>query len=102
MPARIYCKTPAGEEALPGSRNYFIGNDPKGWLTDVPAFARIRYANLYPGVDWVFYTADGRLKSDFVVAPGSAPEAVRLVIEGGGRLATDRAGNLLVDTAAGR
>jgi hypothetical protein len=27
----------------PGKSNYFIGNDPKQWRTDVPNFGRVRY-----------------------------------------------------------
>jgi len=33
----------SGEDPLPGRSNYFIGNDPQKWLTDVPTYAKVRY-----------------------------------------------------------
>ncbi len=30
--------------------SYFIGNDPAGWRSDVPAWQGVRYVDLYPGV----------------------------------------------------
>ena len=34
---------PAGEEQLPGTANYFFGNDPAKWHTSVPTYAKVRY-----------------------------------------------------------
>ncbi|MGH9432442.1 MAG: SBBP repeat-containing protein, partial [Terriglobia bacterium] len=61
-----------------GKSNYFIGNDPKNWHTNVPNYAEVRYRNVYPGVDLVYYGNQGRLEYDFVVRPGANPGAVRL------------------------
>jgi hypothetical protein len=33
-----------GLEELPGKSNYFIGNDPKKWRTNVPNYAKVKYA----------------------------------------------------------
>jgi hypothetical protein len=44
-----------GLEELPGKSNYFIGNDPKKWRTNVPNYAKVKYAGVYPGVDLVYY-----------------------------------------------
>ena len=41
----------AGLEKLPGISNYFIGNDPAKWRTDVPHYGRIQYEGVYPGID---------------------------------------------------
>ncbi len=38
---------------LETSLNYFMGNDPAAWRTDVPVYAGVRYGDLYPGVDLV-------------------------------------------------
>ncbi len=51
----------AGEVPQDSSSNYFIGNDPAGWHTSVPNFARVRYAGVYPGIDLVYYGMDGHL-----------------------------------------
>jgi len=72
-----------GVDELPAKSNYFVGNDPKKWHTDVPTYAKIRYEGVYPGVDVVYYGNQGRLEYDFVVAPGGDPEKILLGIVGG-------------------
>jgi hypothetical protein len=60
-----------GMDELPGKSNYFIGNNPKKWRTNVPTYAKVKYAGVYPGVDLVYYgNRGGQLEYDFVVAPG--------------------------------
>jgi len=44
-----------GANQLPGKVNYFLGKDPKKWRTNIPTYARVRYTNVYPGIDLVFY-----------------------------------------------
>ena len=66
-------------EPLPGKANYFIGNDPTRWLTNVPTYARVKYQGVYRGVDLIYYgNQGGQLEYDFVVAPGADPGAIRL------------------------
>jgi photosystem II stability/assembly factor-like uncharacterized protein len=69
-----------GEEPLPGRSNYFFGNDPRLWRTNVPNYARIRYRNVYPGIDVVYYGHGRDLEFDFVVAPGADPRRIRLAL----------------------
>ena len=89
-----------GQDQLLGKSNYFIGNDPKQWHTNVPQFANVRYANVYPGVDLVFYGDQRDLEYDFVLQPGTKPEAIRLGIEGASRIRLER-GDLVLTSAAG-
>jgi hypothetical protein len=60
-----------GEDELPGKSNYFIGNDPKQWRTNVQHYGKVRYHDVYPGVDLVYYGNQGQLEHDFVIAPGA-------------------------------
>jgi hypothetical protein len=78
-----------GSDPLPGKSNYFIGNDAKKWRRDVPQYTRVRYADVYPGVDLVYYGNQGQLEYDFEVAPGADPKTVRLKFDGAQKLALE-------------
>ena len=70
-----------GAEELPGKSNYFIGKDSSKWRTNVPTYAQVKYPSVYPGVDLIYYGAQGgQLEYDFVVAPGADPSAIKLKI----------------------
>src|SRR5437879_2744049 len=71
-------------DELPGKTNYFIGNDPKKWRTDVPTYAKVKYAGVYPGIDLVYYGNQGQLEYDFVVAAGADPKVIQLAAVGAG------------------
>jgi Beta-propeller repeat/Cep192 domain 4 len=87
---------------LPGKANYFIGHDPSTWRTNVPLYARVKYRNIYPGVDLVYYGNQRQLEYDFVVAPGADPGKIRLSFHGQSHLRLDDEGNLVLTTPAGR
>jgi beta-propeller repeat-containing protein len=93
--------TIAGEERSSARVDYFLGSDPTRWRTNVPSFARVRYANVYPGVDLVFYGNRRHLEYDFVVAPGADPNAIALSLEGSQDLRVDERGDLLVGVSNG-
>ncbi len=90
-----------GQDLLPGQSNYLTGRDAHAWLRAVPAYARVVYHNLYPGVDLAYHgRQDGRMEYDLTLAPGADPRRIRLFVRGaGGSLRLDRAGNLLVPEA---
>ena len=92
---------PEGVEALPGRANYFLGSDPSRWRTGVPTYARVRYANVYPGVDLVYYGNQRQLEHDFIVAPGGDPGRIRLRFKGAKQLKLDESGNLRIATGSG-
>jgi len=72
-----------GLEELPGKSNYFIGNDPTKWRTNVPNYGKVKYADVYPGVDLVYYGNQGQLEYDFVVQPGADPGQIALDLGAG-------------------
>ena len=84
----------AGRGPLPGKTNYFIGNDPKQWHTNVPNYSAVEYRNLYPGVDAVFHGDNQHLEFDFDIAPGANPQAIALEVDGARRMRLNRAGDL--------
>ena len=90
----------AGERLLPGKSNYFVGKDAAKWVTNVAQFAKVRYRDMYPGVDLVYYGQQGELEYDFVVRPGVDPAVIRLDIEGASQLTIEH-GDLQWNTSAG-
>ena len=71
-----------GDGLLPGTANYFRGNDPKQWITNIPTYSRVRYRNIYPGIDLVFYTSAGNVEFDWVLAPQADPKQIRFSLKG--------------------
>jgi len=89
------------EEPVPGRSHYLIGDDPERWHTNVSHYRRVRYEEIYPGIDVVFYGTPDFFEHDFVVAPGADPATIRLNLEGTDGLEIDRTGDLVLTTAAG-
>jgi uncharacterized protein (TIGR03437 family) len=88
------------EDRLPGTSNYFLG-DPKKWKTGVTGFGRIRYRNVYAGIDLIFRGEQGRLEYDFIVAPHADPREIRLELSGHREARIDSDGDLVIVTEAG-
>lgn len=84
-----------------GRSNYFIGNDPSRWRTDVPHFGKVRYEAVYPGIDLVYYGRQSQLEFDFVVGPGADPQRIGLDFDGADRVGTDVQGDLIVHIGGG-
>jgi len=71
-----------GADQLAGRSNYFIGNDPKKWRTNVANYAEVELKNVYSGIDLIYHgSAQGKLEYDFRLAPGADPNAIRLSFE---------------------
>ncbi|MGD9052771.1 MAG: SBBP repeat-containing protein, partial [Desulfobacterales bacterium] len=81
---------------LPGKTNYFIGNDPGKWRTHIPSYQKVKYSDVYPGVDLVYYGNQHQLEYDFIVAPGADPGRIKLKFDGAQRLHIDENGDLVL------
>ncbi len=90
-----------GVQTLPGISNYFIGNDPGQWHTDIVSFAKVRYSQIYPGIDLVYYGSAGNIEYDFILKPGADPAAIRMSFAGAKALTANAAGELVIAMAAG-
>src|SRR5262249_1838747 len=92
----------AGLDPLPGQSNYFLGNDPSRWYTNIANYDRVLYQGVYSGID-LEYTSTGQrqLEYTFVVSPGADLRAIQLSVQGAGSMALDADGNLALHTAGG-
>jgi Beta-propeller repeat len=91
-----------GTDTLPGKSNYLIGKDPSRWHTNIPQFARVRYSQIYPGIDLIYYGKQGKLEYDFEVAPGADPAQVALKFQGADKLSLDANGDLVLEVNGGK
>ena len=82
------------EETLPEKINYLIGNDPSQWRRGISAFGRVRYQNLYPGINLVFYGNQNQLEYDFEIAAHANVKAIQLKLDGADRINIETNGDL--------
>jgi gliding motility-associated-like protein len=63
-------------------KNYFIGNDPQKWASDVKLYEEVNYSELYTGVDMHVYSKENNLKYDFIVSPDGNPDDIQINYNG--------------------
>ncbi len=93
---------PVGRYRLGHTMNFFKGEGPDEWVTDVGSFPEVLYAGIYPGIDLRFYFLNGMFKYDFIIQSGIGPDAIQMTYKGIEDLSIDEAsGDLLISTMAG-
>ena len=84
-------------DTQPGVVSYYKGNRAEQWQSQVSTHARVRYAEVYDGIDIVYYGNQRRLQYDFIVAPGHDPRAIGVRIDGADRLSLADNGDLRIE-----
>jgi uncharacterized protein (TIGR03437 family) len=90
-----------GLDTLPGKSNYLLGNDPAKWRTNVANVARVRYSEVYPGVDMIYYGNQQQIEYDLVLRPGADPHVIQLGFSGVQSMRIAPEGDLLLGVAGG-
>lgn len=90
-----------GEDRLPYNCNYFYGNDPEKWRTDVPNWPAIVYNDLWPGIDLRYHGNGKRMKYDFIVNPGAEISQIAIRYDGIEDISVSSGGDLQVHTRFG-
>ena len=85
-----------GLEPMQSRAHYLLGADPAGWKTNVRHYGRVRYRDVYPGIDVEYYGNEGRLEYDFMLAPGADPNLIRVRFEGAESIEIDGNGDLVL------
>jgi hypothetical protein len=80
--------------------NYFIGNDPEKWHSNIPTYRELVYKDIYPSIDLRLYGKGSVLEYEFVVKPGASPDEIALVYNGVDKLALEE-DVLVISTAFG-
>lgn len=81
-------------EKHPARIHYFVGKSQDTWRTDVPVYGRIRYHEVFPGINVEFYGSRAQPEFDFVVQPGADPSRIRFVFDGAESIEQTAAGEL--------
>jgi hypothetical protein len=91
-----------GVDPTGGVSNYLLNKNSDNWKTGIPQYAKVKAANVYSGIDAVFYSRGGDLEYDFVVAPGADPKQIRIAFDGAQQIRVDNGtGDLIVTTTSG-
>jgi len=90
-----------GEEEMAAKSNYFVGADAESWQTGVAMFEKVRYHEVYPGIDVVYYGNQRQLEYDFILAPRVDPKRIKLAFSGARKVHLDAGGDLLLETGNG-
>lgn len=86
-----------GQNEIAAKSNYFRGSDPQKWLENVSNYSRVRYKEVYPGIDHVFYGNESELEYDFIVAPGAETDKITVSFEGADDLKIANNGDLILN-----
>ncbi len=92
----------SGQGLMEYKCNYFIGNDPAKWCTDVPNYESIVYKNVYAGIDLKYYGNGKQMEYDFIVSPGADPSQIAINYEGAISISVNSEGELVVETDWGK
>ena len=90
-----------GVQPLPARVNDLRGANRAKWRTGLRTYAGVRYAQVYPGVDLLYYGSRGQLEYDFIVRPGGEPARIRLAISGARGARLDPMGDLVLSLPGG-
>ena len=91
-----------GEDPQPGRVNYFMGKDRSKWYTNLPTYAKVRYKNVYPGIDLLYYGNHQQLEYDFAVSAGADPSKIQFEIKGANQISLDERGDLVLAVNGGK
>ncbi|TAE01802.1 MAG: PKD domain-containing protein, partial [Bacteroidetes bacterium] len=82
-------------------QNFFLGNDPNFWASNVQSFGKIIYQEMYEGIDFMFSSQKNNLKYEFKLQKQADPAKIRMKYEGASEMRLLENGNLLVKTTLG-
>ncbi len=70
-------------------------------IVSAQAYEGVRMDGMYEGIDVDYQVQDGKLRYDFIVAPGANPDLIALRFQGVSDVQLDDDGNLVVDLGNG-
>jgi len=90
-----------GVNQISGENNFISGSNPNNWITNVPNYQGVLYRNIYNGIDAVFSSNSGFIKSDFIVQPNENVSELKLKYDGAESVRINNKGELVLQTTHG-
>ncbi len=73
---------PQGMDPVLTYYNYFLGNNPKNWISNCKNYREVHYNNIWDGVDLIYYIAGESIKFKFQVNSVANIEKIKIKVEG--------------------
>lgn len=80
--------------------NFYLGNEPDRWKSNVLAYHKVTFHEIYPNIDLQIYTSSNQLKYDWIIKPGGNIEDIRIAYQGADKLSLKN-GNFEIKTSLG-
>jgi hypothetical protein len=96
-----YNSIPHTGTPLAGTFNYYLPGSGADGITHVNSYDHITYTNIYPGIDWVVYIKDNKLKYDFIIHENASTENIAIQYKGATGQELDTDGSLNITTPLG-
>lgn len=85
----------------PFYRNYFYGNNPADWKSELYSYSNVQLSELYSGVDLILDGSKGLMKYSLIVEPGTNPDVIKIRYEGQSSIRLDENGRLVIGNRFG-
>jgi len=90
-----------GEKPSITKVNYFIGNNPEKWRTNVPTFQSVQLGEVWPGIKVKLKAHGNNIEKLFYIAPNADPATIRIQLTGIDDISLNESGELLINTTEG-
>jgi len=84
---------------FPEYYNYFLGKNKSYWKSNIKAYQKVYYNNIYSEIDLTIYSLGSKLKYDLIVKPTGNYKVIQFNYEGQDKLNIDKNGNLHIITS---
>ncbi|MCF6155316.1 MAG: hypothetical protein E3K36_08695 [Candidatus Brocadia sp.] len=81
--------------------NYFTGNDPSKWQSNIPTYEIVEMGEVYEGIDLRLKAYGNNVEKLFTVKPDANYEKILIRLEGAQELMVNTAGELIAETELG-
>jgi hypothetical protein len=81
--------------------NYFKGNNPKQWISNIPTFHSISYGEIYPNIELQLKAYSKNIEKLFFIKPHAQIENIKIKVEGIKDLKINEKGQLVLSTSLG-